>query len=70
LLKITDKIDQSGDDSDDGAFEDIEIDSDAENNDGVVVDIDELKVLCLSLVNIPYILELTKPIPQLSKLSF
>lgn len=44
MLKITDKIDQSGDDSDDGAFEDIEIDSDGEKDSGVIVDIDELKV--------------------------
>ena len=41
LLKIADKIDNNEDDEE-GAFEDIEIDSD--NDEGVVLDIDQIKI--------------------------
>jgi len=60
LLKLADKVDSNDDEGadEDGAFEDIDIDS--EGDEPVeVIDIDELKLACLRLINIPFVLEMT-----------
>ena len=74
LLKVADRVDHSGQpdgDSSDGMFEDIEIDSDAED-DAPVVDIDQqqaLRIDSLQLISLPLLLANTEPLPQLSGFS-
>lgn len=74
LLKVADRVDHSeqpdGDISD-GMFEDIEIDSDAED-DAPVEDIDQqqaLRINSLQLISLPLLLANTEPLPQLSGFS-
>lgn len=60
LLKLADRIDLSSQFNDDAEFEDMD---DSGDENGPVVDIDQIKIQCLSLISLPQVLEYTKPIP-------
>lgn len=71
LLKLADRIDKGDDDEgDDGGYEDIEIDEDLPDDIGLTtIDIDQVKLACLSLINLEHVLALTEPLPQLASFS-
>lgn len=53
LLKLADRIDKGDDSDDEGAFEDIEIDDDAADEEAdSVIDIDQVKLASLGLINL------------------